>query len=311
MHKSILVFILLCISNSSMYAQESDKHELRLIDSLIKMQKFDATKLIMSKVEFKNDLVGEEKYKFLSYKILLSQLTKNKVEEIRLLEEYVLLNDSNLTSNIGSPSKQKASLNIYYNKSNYSLKLVNLFIEVNDYNKALQFFKIHEEKYPSILMCGNGTKNYWFNNQIRYAEINQKLGNHDSVISRLLPSSFNQPYKIGDNIKFYENKIDSLLLVSLKSNYSNQELIQEFDKCLEFTPFNKKISIILYPTKINIFNNNIIFDSVRINTLNQLQKQKVSEIKDQGAKEKMIAEIHTNSYKMAVKNNRIYKLIHQ
>jgi tetratricopeptide (TPR) repeat protein len=116
-------------------------------------------------------------------------------------------------------------------KNRASRILSNIYYEINAFDTALHFLALSDTVYPYLHFCGNAYASNEVLLALRYADIYQKLNQHDKAIAKLLPTVF---ITLTDNSKV----IDELkkLLTDKKGlkkeldNSLNQIYSKKFDK---------------------------------------------------------------------------------
>ena len=229
----VLIILLFNLTSMFLLAQEVDNLIFSKLEEAVKSKELDIAKSLLTKIENLASLNEVEEYLILEQKINICRLEHNRIEEIELMTEYVLkpeldsLFETNKRLTLFRP--QNDTTIVYLRKSTYSKELANNHNLNKNHSEALKFLKLHESKYLFPHPCGNGFATDRVQRQILYGEIYQALSIHDSVIYKLLPLTFDYSMLSVLGKKFHQKKIDSLLLISLETKYSDTEIIQEFE----------------------------------------------------------------------------------
>lgn len=270
----------------------------------------DMNPLISNKTE-NNASSKIEGYILLEKKIKASISENDRLKEAELMAEYI--HKPELESIIKSRrnrlifNPRDDTMTVYLNKSLYSKKLANFYHLKKEYSNAQSFLNIHEAKYLFPHPCGNGYMSDSLKRTILYAEIHQGLEKHNAVIKKLLPLTFEYSMQGFGNITNAQIKIDSILLISLKTKYSVSRIKKEFERCAKGSFNAPPTNRMFYGTEIEIFDETFKIFADDFYRRQMYKKYALYDIKEEIERKKSKDEIDKKSYIKAILTNRIYK----
>ncbi len=286
------------------------------LDSLLYDSAFDASKAMIEKLRKETEVESIGQLWLLSRNIAISEQEKNNEESIKWIKKY-----TNNQFAIDSYDKD-AHINHYnadaipfssiqFNMPDYHRRIAWYLIEKGAYEEGLKYLKIQRDSYPFNLSCSVGIVD---DKEMEFISLSSiihfNLENYDTVINLLLPYNFKDKYGIFKGREEVKTELDSLLYLALRADYSDREILEGLNGCIEET-LSRRPSVGLFdPLLLRMFGR-----EVKMHTNGMYYDRKVRDLRlryenlEISAVDKLVDEMYNEMITDAIKSMRVYKYV--
>lgn len=292
------------------------KQKITLDSLLLYDSAFDASRAMIEKLRKETEEESIDQLWLLSRNIAISEQEKNTEESIRWIKEYM-----NNQFAVDSYDKQ-ADLSDYkrdsipfssiqFNMPDYHRRMVGHLIEKGEYEEGLKYLKIQRDSYPFNLPCSVGVVD---DKEMEFISLSSiihfNLENYDAVINLLLPYNFKDEYGIFTGREKVKTELDSLLYLALRADYSDREILDGLNGCIDETLSRRPSFGLFEPLLLRMFGR-----EVKIHVNGIYYDRKVRDLRSRyenletSAVDKLVDEMYDEMITDAIKSMRIYQYV--
>lgn len=315
-----LTSILVCFFSLSilcpLYGQMLSMKQKITLDSLLYDSAFDASKAIIEKLRKETEEESIDQLWLLSRNIAISEQEKNIEESIKWMKKYTnnqfAIDAYDKDAHIKHYNEDAIPFSsIQFNMPDYHRRMVWHLIEKGEYEEGLKYLKIQRDSYPFNFPCTVGIVD---DKEMEFISLSSiihfNLENYDTVINLLLPYNFKDKYGIFKGREEVKTELDSLLYLALRADYSDREILEGLNECIDET-LSRRPSVGLFdPLLLRMFGR-----EVKMHVNGMYYDRKVRDLRlryenlEISAVDELVDEIYNEMITDAIKSMRIYQYV--